>query len=94
MGYPIYEDQIQLRKAPSCKLDAGRVTGGSNVCAYSVSTPSRANVYGLCCRWDFGWSGLQSSPAETAEDGPALGMCPICYQRGRCHTAVMTGEQT
>lgn len=94
VGYPIHEDQIQLTKAPNCKLDAGRVTEGSIVCRYSVFTLLKANVYGLCCRWDFGGrSGLQSSPAQTVEDGPALDMCQIYYQRRRCLISVMIGEQ-
>lgn len=37
---------------------------------------------------------LQSSSAQPVEDGPALGMCQISYQRGRCPIATMTGEQT
>lgn len=92
--YPIQEDQIQLRKAHSCKLIPVRTNTGKDCVVTLFSLFPRQVFMAPAADGILGAKGrLQASSGQTVEDDPALGMWQICCSVGRCPIAARIGEQ-
>lgn len=94
VSYPTQEDQIQLRKAHSCKLIPGRTNTGKDCALTLFSLFPRQMFMAPAADWIWGDKGrLWANSGQTVEDDAALGMWQICFCGGRCPIAARTGEQ-